>query len=214
MADLQELIATVDQLSAEDLRKLSMHIKERADLVTTSVHIVPPENLARIAEIMKPVQDAAAQMSEEKVFAVLDEALAEVRETVFDLSSLSQPSENIFGIVAPETYRCIIDTYFIGHSRLMIRVVNNGQKSLRRSDFYLNFGLVQYYSGPMSWNNANFCLLSKKENAELYAQLYRDLKISADEFPEYLPGLVAVNNGSFLIKIIAPVVTMSNKPLL
>jgi len=58
----------------------------------------------------------------------------------------------------------------------------------------------------MSWNNANFCLLSKKENAELYAQLYRDLKISADEFPEYLPGLVAVNNGSFLIKIIAPVV--------
>lgn len=32
MADLQELIATVDQLSAEDLRKLSMHIKERADL--------------------------------------------------------------------------------------------------------------------------------------------------------------------------------------
>ena len=41
--------------------------------------IVPPENLEKLAEIMRPVQEEAAQMSEEEINALIDEAIAEVR---------------------------------------------------------------------------------------------------------------------------------------
>jgi hypothetical protein len=40
---------------------------------------VPPENLEKIAEIMRPVQEDAAKLSEEAVNTVIDEAVAEVR---------------------------------------------------------------------------------------------------------------------------------------
>lgn len=53
-------------------------MSEKPDAKQVSWWIVPPENLAEIAEIMRPVQEEAAQMSEE-VNAVIDEAIAEVR---------------------------------------------------------------------------------------------------------------------------------------
>jgi hypothetical protein len=41
--------------------------------------VVSPENLAKIDEIMRPVQEEAAQMSEEEINAVINEAITEVR---------------------------------------------------------------------------------------------------------------------------------------
>jgi hypothetical protein len=41
--------------------------------------VVPPENLAKIAEIMKPVQEEALHMSEEEINTAIDEAIAAVR---------------------------------------------------------------------------------------------------------------------------------------
>jgi hypothetical protein len=41
--------------------------------------VVPSENLAEIAEILRPVQEEAAHMSEEEINTVIDEAIAEVR---------------------------------------------------------------------------------------------------------------------------------------
>jgi hypothetical protein len=41
--------------------------------------IVPPENLAELAEIMLPVQEEAAKMSEEEINAAIDEAIVAVR---------------------------------------------------------------------------------------------------------------------------------------
>ena len=42
--------------------------------------IVPPENLRKIDELLRPVQEEAAQMSEEEVNRVIDEAIAEFNE--------------------------------------------------------------------------------------------------------------------------------------
>jgi hypothetical protein len=46
---------------------------------TMVVWEVPQENIAAIEEIMRPVHEEAAQMSEEEVNAAIDEAIAEVR---------------------------------------------------------------------------------------------------------------------------------------
>jgi len=76
MTDMQQLFKTVDELSPEQRQQLKEYIEEREK---TTWWIVPPENIAKIAEIMRPVQEDAAKMTEEEINAVIDEALAEVR---------------------------------------------------------------------------------------------------------------------------------------
>jgi hypothetical protein len=41
--------------------------------------VVPPENLARIKEILRPVHEDAAHLTDEEIDTAIDEALAEVR---------------------------------------------------------------------------------------------------------------------------------------
>jgi hypothetical protein len=76
MADLETLFRAVDELSAEELEQLKDYIEQRR---AVKWRVVPPENLQQLAEIMRPVQEEAAQMTEEEINNVLDEALAEVR---------------------------------------------------------------------------------------------------------------------------------------
>lgn len=76
MSDLDALIKAVDALPREDFDKLLRHMRERQ---TMKVWVVPSENLARIEEITKPVQEDAAQYSEEENNAIIDQAIAEVR---------------------------------------------------------------------------------------------------------------------------------------
>jgi len=76
MSDLDALIKAVDALPPEDFHKLLEHMKERKLI---KVWVVSPENLARLAEIVKPIQEDAAQYSEEENNAVIDQAIAEVR---------------------------------------------------------------------------------------------------------------------------------------
>jgi len=45
----------------------------------TTVWAVPPEEVRAIEELMRPTHELTANMSEEEINAVLDEALAEVR---------------------------------------------------------------------------------------------------------------------------------------
>jgi hypothetical protein len=40
---------------------------------------VPPENLEKIAELLRPMQEDAAKMSEEEVNSAIDEAVSAVR---------------------------------------------------------------------------------------------------------------------------------------
>ena len=76
MTDMQMLFRAVDELSPDERQQLKEYIEEREK---TTWWIVPPENLAEINEIMRPVHEDAAKMTEEEINAVIDEALAEVR---------------------------------------------------------------------------------------------------------------------------------------
>ena len=76
MADMQTLFKVVDELSPDERQQLKDYIEEREK---TTWWVVPPENIAKIAEIMRPVQEDAAKMTEEEINAVIDEALTAVR---------------------------------------------------------------------------------------------------------------------------------------
>lgn len=76
MADMQTLFKVVDELSPDERQQLKDYIEEREK---TTWWVVPPENIAKIAEIMRPVQEDAAKMTDEEINAVIDEALTEVR---------------------------------------------------------------------------------------------------------------------------------------
>jgi hypothetical protein len=76
MADLEMLLKAVDELSPEELHKLYDYVEQKR---RTSWWVVPPEKLAEIAEIMRPVQEEASSMAEEEINEVIDEAIAEVR---------------------------------------------------------------------------------------------------------------------------------------
>ena len=76
MADLQTVMKAIDELSQEDLDKLYRHIIERRQ---AGWWIVPPENIAKIEEILRPVHEEAAQMTEDEINAAIDQAIEEVR---------------------------------------------------------------------------------------------------------------------------------------
>ncbi len=76
MADLQTVIKAVDELSPDDLDELYRHIVERRQ---ADWWIVSPDNIARIEEVLRPVHEEAAQMTEDEINAVIDQAIAETR---------------------------------------------------------------------------------------------------------------------------------------
>jgi hypothetical protein len=76
MADLQSVMNAVDELSQDDLETLYRHIVERR---LASWWIVPSENIAKIEEVLQPVHEEAAEMTEEEINATIDQAIAEVR---------------------------------------------------------------------------------------------------------------------------------------
>lgn len=76
MADLQTLFQAVDELSVQELNQLHKYVEQRRKVTWW---VVPPDNLAKIDEIMRPIQEEAAQMSEDEINAVIDESIAEVR---------------------------------------------------------------------------------------------------------------------------------------
>jgi len=77
MTNLDALLETIDQLSPGELEAVYRHIEARRR--ATTWWIVPPENLRKIDELLRPVQEEAAQMPEDEVNRVIDEAIAEVR---------------------------------------------------------------------------------------------------------------------------------------
>lgn len=75
MADLQTLIVAVDELSSSDLETLYQHIIARRH----QGWVVPAENIAQIEEIMRPVHEEAAGMTEMEINDAIDDAIQEVR---------------------------------------------------------------------------------------------------------------------------------------
>jgi len=76
MADMEMLFRAVDELTTDEVNQLSDYIEKRRRVTWW---VVPPENLEKVAEIMRPVQEDAAQMSENEINALIEEAIAEVR---------------------------------------------------------------------------------------------------------------------------------------
>jgi hypothetical protein len=74
MADSQTVIKAVDELSPDELDELYRHIVERRQ---ADWWIVSPDNIARIEEVTRPVHEEAAQMAEDEINAVIDQAIAE-----------------------------------------------------------------------------------------------------------------------------------------
>ena len=76
MADIQALKAVIDDLSSEELDEIYNHLMQRRQ---AGYWLVPSENLEQILEIIRPVHEAAAQMTEQEIDDLIDEALDAVR---------------------------------------------------------------------------------------------------------------------------------------
>ena len=90
--------------------------------------------------------------------------------------------DNILGLEAPSEYYCSVWGYVIGHSQMLVEVHPVSQYDNR---FYLLFGDVQYFEGPMKWHNANLCLgTNEKRDAicvRLYGSKYDDIRIAIEK---------------------------------
>lgn len=77
------------------------------------------------------------------------------------------PDKNFFEIQNPEEYFCRVWSYFVSHSRLLLRVYKG---KIDEEEFYLNFEMVQYFEGPLGWKGANFYIGSSDECVKLLQQ--------------------------------------------
>jgi hypothetical protein len=84
MTNLEALLEAIDRLPDDQLEVVYRHIEQRRHPATW---VVPPENLRKIDELMRPVQEEAAQTPEEEVNRAIDEAIAEVRRARKNQSS-------------------------------------------------------------------------------------------------------------------------------
>jgi len=76
MVDMEMVFKAIDQMTREEIHQLTAYIEQQKKI---RWWIIPPENLEKIAEIMRPVQEDAADMTDEEITAIIDEAIAEIR---------------------------------------------------------------------------------------------------------------------------------------
>ncbi len=100
----------------------------------------------------------------------------------------------------PLSYQCLVYSYRAGHSQLDIRVDKLGEFGSAKA-FFLIFGEVEYFEGPVLWQGVNFELGSSEECERL---LRCNLNYPSNEEVS-LEGfrLFQVKTDSCLIKIIA-----------
>jgi hypothetical protein len=78
MADLQELFRAVDELNPDEFRQLYDYLSQRRR--TMRWWVVPRENIAKMAELSASLEADVADLTEEEINSVIDEAIAEVRQ--------------------------------------------------------------------------------------------------------------------------------------
>lgn len=76
MTDIQELLTVIDDLSPDDLEQVYRRVVQRR---APAYWLVPGSNLKAIQEIMRPVYEQTATMSDDEINDAIDEALSEVR---------------------------------------------------------------------------------------------------------------------------------------
>src|SRR5512139_3393968 len=78
MTNIATLKQAVDHLPPDEFAQLYEYVHTHAH-AQTLWGVVPAENLRQINEIMRPVQEQAASMSENEINTAIDEAIAGVR---------------------------------------------------------------------------------------------------------------------------------------
>lgn len=112
---------------------------------------------------------------------------------------MNYSDKNIFGLVHPQRYECIVWSYRVNHQQLLIRA---DKDKFNNETIYFSFAGVVYFEGPISWTGASFCVGTTDECAGLFRR-----RINAD-IPEdavsdiYRLFLIELPN-SEVIKIIA-----------
>lgn len=76
MADMEHLFALIDTLSIAERYELQQYLDQRHII---KWWVVPAENIARLAEVLRPLHEETSSMSEDEINAVIDEAIDEVR---------------------------------------------------------------------------------------------------------------------------------------
>jgi hypothetical protein len=76
MTDLEQVLASIDGLSSEELEVVYKHVTQRRQ---AGYWLVPGENLKRIQSIMESVYQQTDLMDESEINTAIDEALDEVR---------------------------------------------------------------------------------------------------------------------------------------
>ncbi|MEQ8672331.1 MAG: hypothetical protein RLP44_15615 [Aggregatilineales bacterium] len=77
MTDLEALFKTLDSLDSDELQQVEHYIEQRKN--HQSVWEVAPETLAEINSVMRSVQTEAAQLSDDEINTIINEAIDEVR---------------------------------------------------------------------------------------------------------------------------------------
>jgi hypothetical protein len=73
MSDLQTLLHSVDELTPAELDALHHYVEKRRQQIWWRIS---PDKLAEIDELMRPVQEEAAQIPEAETNAAIDAAIA------------------------------------------------------------------------------------------------------------------------------------------
>ena len=73
--DLESILTAIDKLSPDD----QAHVADHLYRLRHQGWIVPRENINKLKEVLRPVHEEAATMTEEEINAAIDEAIAEVR---------------------------------------------------------------------------------------------------------------------------------------
>ena len=74
-------------------------------------------------------------------------------------------ARNIFNVVDPQTYMCIVWGYRISHSLMLIRVSKSEPEELFEEPFFLTFEGVLYFEGPIRWKGVDFGISTTDECA-------------------------------------------------
>jgi len=90
-------------------------------------------------------------------------------------------SSNLLHLKNPELYRCRVRRYTQGHSSMYLWVVNTENTDDR---FFLIFSPVQYFSGQMRWQGANFSQASNDTMLTIARKVDHLNRYSDDELIE------------------------------
>ena len=109
--------------------------------------------------------------------------------------------KNIFDLEDPENYYCMVKK-FSGRAVLQIEVSSLNKP---RDLFYLAFFSVEFFSGPMTWHSADFCLATPEESIETFKLIERFADTSSAELlsSRYDLKLYTVETPGNTVRIVA-----------